>query len=504
MELEKKNIFLPEITPGTVYRKDLELDGALSEDQPDISRLIRIDAHASEPAVETENGKLCVKSRVVFGILYESDLRGRPAYAQTAADFTQSTDIVSPAGEYFALADIRCTYLTCKLLGARRYVIRAAMETSVAVVSAKEQPAVDIPASGGENVFFKTEERVYSLPCRLFTEERRETGSAVSPQSVEAVLFTDYHVSSPEWESSEGRLTVRVPVFLKAFCETEDGSLITVPFSAETALTAEDPDITPESTFSVDACVSSCSSSAESDEYGEMRVIKFEYSVRMNAVCYEKASETVATDAFCASAVCDTQTKRVAYRDAAGEIKKEFRIQKEFDTEKTDIRGVNDITAAFSVNSAECSGGRLIVKGVYTADYLADTDTGISGGSFGGEFEESVECEDGCSVMRVRVFPLESTYSVKDGGVIALESPACLCAELYRTVETEALVSANVSETVSKAPCGIRFYYPEEGETAWSIAKCCRTDPEKLVADNPGAFAPDGTFTPDAAFVAVK
>ena len=37
---------------------------------------------------------------------------------------------------------------------------------------------------------------------------------------------------------------MRVPVFLKAFCETEDGSLITVPFSAETALTAEDPDIT--------------------------------------------------------------------------------------------------------------------------------------------------------------------------------------------------------------------------------------------------------------------
>ncbi|MBQ6183006.1 MAG: DUF3794 domain-containing protein [Clostridia bacterium] len=504
MELEKKNIFLPEITPGTVYRKDLELDGALSEDQPDISRLIRIDAHASEPEVENENGKLCVKSRVVFGILYESDLRGRPAYAQTEADFTQSTDIVSPAGEYYALADIRCTYLTCKLLGARRYVIRAAMETSVSVVSVKEQPAIDIPASGEDGVFLRTEERVYSLPCRLFTEERRETGSAVSPAGVEAVLFTDYHVSSPEWESGEGRLTVRVPVFLKAFCETEDGSFITVPFSAVSVLTAEDPDITPESTFSVDACVPSCVSSAESDEYGEMRVIKFDYSVRVNAVCFEKTRETVATDAFSAAAVCETESKRVAYRDRADEIKKEFRVQKEFDTEKTDIRGVSDITVSFSVNSAECAEGRLVVKGVFTADYLTDTDSGMTGGSFGGEFEESAVCEDGCGVMRVRVFPLEAVYDVKGGGVLSLEVSACLCAELYRAEETSALVSANVSEPLPKPPCGIRFYYPEEGETAWSIAKCCRVDPEKLVAENPGAFTPEGGLAPGAAFVAVK
>ncbi len=503
MELEKKNIFLPEITPGTAYRKDLELDGNLNEDQPDISRLIRVDAHTSAPAVFAENGKLCVKSDAVFGILYESDFRAKPAYTQTGTVFTQATDIPAPSGEYYALADIRCTYLTCKLLGARRYVIRAAMETSLSVISVREQTVTDIPAAGS-GVFFKTEQLVYETPCRVFTEERSASGSAQSPQSVAAVLFTDYNNSSPEWSAEEGRLTVRVPVYLKAFCETEDGTLITVPFSTVTALTAEDPDITPESGFSVDAHVASCTSSAESDEYGENRVIRFTYTVRMNAVCFEKTVETVAADAFGAERSSETARKHFSYRVRLPEIKKEFRLQKEYDTEKTDIRSANDVSVSFSVSSAECADGKLTVKGAYSADLLTDTDSGTSGGTFGGEFEESVECENGCGVMRVRIFPQNVEYSVTDGGTVAFDASACLCAELFTACETDALTSVTLSDAASAPAAGIRFYYPGADESAWDIAKRCRVDPEKLKSDNPGAFTPEGGLAPDAVFVAVK
>ena len=39
---------------------------------------------------------------------------------------------------------------------------------------------------------------------------------------------------------------------------------------------------------------------------------------------------------------------------------------------------------------------------------------------------------------------------------------------------------------------GFRFYYPDESETIWDIAKKYRVDPERLMSDNAESIAPDG------------
>ena len=504
MIFEKKNIFLPEITSDTVFRKDLELEGNLPEDAPDVAHLIRVDARTGAAKANAENGKLAVSADAVFGILYESDYRARPAFTQTGATFTQQTDIPVPAGEYYIKAAVRCAYLTCKLLGPRRYVIRAAMETRVTVTEVKEHSVCDPQADNGANAFFRTAECVYTLPCRTFTEERAFEGVAMAPSPVAAVLFTDHACEGAEYVAGEGRLTVHGEVTLKAFCESEENGFFVLPYAFDAALTVEDADISSESVFDVSLYVTGCSASAESDEYGEMRAVRFNCTVALSATAYEKAVEVLASDAFCGDRECETVSGRVTFDDRRGEIKREFVFEKTFDTEKTDLRSISDVSADFSVNSAVVSEGALRVTGAYNAYYLAETDGGLIGGAFGGEFDEAIPLEPGVTATGLRVVPGEMTARVSDGENITLRGKAYICTELYEKRALEVLRNAESAEETLPVCAGLRFYYPQSGETAWDIARRYHKDPAALSAQNPAAFTPEGSLAPGTVFVAIK
>ena len=503
MDIEKKNIYMPEITSDTIYRKDLELDGSLPEDAPDEARLIRVDAHTSAPETVLENGRLCVKCDVVFGILYESDLHSRPAYTQTSAVFTQTTDIPAPNGEYYPRAAVRCAGLSCKLLGPRRFVIRAGMETYVNVISVREY-AVSDAENAPEGTFFRTAGCSYALPCRILTAERGYSGTSVAETAAAGVLFTDCYCRMPECSAVDGKLTVRTDVTLKAFCESEDGGFFTVPYVFEAELTAEDAEISIDSLFYADVCVSSCSAVAENDEYGENRVIKFSCTVNMTAVEYEKTTEQTADDMFCSGAACDTETDDLIWHERIGEVRRDFAFENEYDNERADIRSITDMTLSFSVDSAEYADGVLNVKGSYSAEYLADTDGGVTGGGFTGEYAESVPFAGGDTAVCVKAVPVSVTYSVADGETIRIRGSAELCAEIFASRKKAALVSASVAEETLPAMTGMKFYFPENTETAWDIAKRYRTDPAKLAENNPSAFTADGAITPDTSFVMIK
>ena len=503
MDIEKKNIYMPEITSDTVYRKDLELDGSLPEDAPDVARLIRVDAHTSAPETVFENGKLCVKCDVVFGILYESDLHSRPAYTQTSAVFTQTTDISAPNGEHYIRAFVRCAGLGCKLLGARRFVIRAGMETYVNVISVREY-AVSDAENAPEGTFFRTAECSYAFPCRTLTAERGFSGEASAEASAAGVLFTDSYCLPPEETAEDGKLTVRTGVTLKAFCESEDGGFFTVPYVFEAELTAEDPGISAGDAFYADVCVSSCSAAAESDEYGENRVIRFNCKLSMTAVEYEPTTELLPDDVFCSDFVCETRTGELEYHERIGKVRRDMAFEKEYDTERTDIRGVTDMTLSFSVDSTEYADGVLNVKGSYSAEFIADTDSGVTGGGFNGEYAESIPFAGGDTAVCVKVVPVSASYTVADGEIIRLRGSAALCAEVFADRKKTALVSAAAAEGALPAMTGMKFYFPDNAETAWDIAKRYRTDPAKLYENNPAAFTAEGAITPDTAFVIIK
>ena len=502
MSFETKNIFLPEITSDTVYRKDLEFDGSLPEDSPDVTRLIRVDARPSKPSVTAENGKLCVKSDVVFGILYESDFRSKPAYAQVKASFSQMTDISAPAGEYFPFANVRCAFLTCKLLGARRFVIRASMETAVSVITVCERTVTD--ARPDENTFFRTAEAEYRLPCRVFTEQRTFEGSAVAPKPVSGVIFTDGYCLSPETQAEEGLLNFKVPVTLKAFCEGEDGGFFAVPYSFEASLVCADPDIDPAQEFSSDAHMVSCFAESEADEYGETRVIRFRCEICVNAVSYENTVETVADDAFCSDRITETSCTRADYHERAGELKHGFEFEKGYDTERTDIRGIIDMTVSFSVDSVEYGEGVLRIKGAYSAEYLAETDSGIIGGGFGDGYETSAALPKDEKAINVKVEPGDINCSVADGETVTLRGSAKISAELYSARSLTVLDSVAATGAAPESESGLTFYYPESSETSWDIAKRYRKDPAGIKNGNPDSFDPEGKLKPGVLFVTVK
>ncbi len=503
MKFDTKSIFIPHIAGCGVLQKDLELDGALPEDLPDISRLISVDAKVEKTTVKVENGKAEVVSSMLFGILYESDYRSKASYTTVGTDFSQKTD-VECGKEFYPDADVKCTFLSCKLLGSRRFVIRARMATSLECDTIEEMRSIDVDSSK-VSAFFKTKSLELTSPCRTYTDERHFEGKATAEEAVSSVVYVTAEELPTEYAVSDGRLSVKTPVRVKALCEGESGRYFVTETELKTLTTAEDADIDGSKRFRVNFSALSPTATVESDDYGEQKVLNFSVDGEMEAVCYETVTETAASDAFCADRSTESTAESVVFQSIGEEKTKTFSVEKTFDTEKTDILRIIDTSVIFRLTGKEVSDGNLTAKGVYTANVLAETESGMNETTFDGEFAETIPLDGDAGVCHASVTLVDAASTVYGGENITLRASAVL--RLFTTEkQTDTfLTSVTASDSAESAMSEeIRFYYPERSETLWDIAKSYRIDPKRLGEHNKNVFTPDGRLDENAVFVAIE
>lgn len=503
MKFDTKSIFIPHTAKTGIMQKDLELDGTIPESLPDVARLISVDAKVGRTKIKVENGKAEVSADVVFGILYESDYRAKASYTTSETEFVQKTDLEC-GKEFYPDADVKCAFLSCKLLGPRRFVIRARMATKLECDSIEEVRTVDTDSTK-VNAFFRTENAVFTTPCRTFTDERRVEGSASSPYPVSSVISVSAEAMKSEYSVSDGRLSVRTPITVKALCEGEDGKYFSVSASLPSLTTAEDTDIDDTKRFRIGVYASSPASSVESDDYGEQKVLRFACDVFMDAVCYETVTEELASDAFCADRSSECTVSAMDSGSVEEKKEKVISVEKTFDTERTDISRVIDTSAVFRVTETAVSDGKAEVKGVCTANVLVEDENGMSEISFENEFAGELPVGDADDVCHAEIVPVDASSTVTGGENINFRSTAVISVFTLSAKKTACLSSVTASDSPEdREERGVCFYYPEKGETSWDIAKAYGTDPKRLAENNENAFHPDGTLDENTVFVAIE
>ncbi|MDD4124599.1 MAG: DUF3794 domain-containing protein [Eubacteriales bacterium] len=504
MKFDIKSVFLPEITVNDTFTKDMELDGALPEFAPDISKLVRIDAKIRKPDINIAAGKADMSCKVDFGILYESDYKSRLAYVEIPGTLNQKADCPDVTREYYATAAVNCAYLTCKLLGPRKFVIRAKMNTDMAITEIRELKAVD-PDSSQVSAFFLTQKLTAKSPCGTYYENYNFSETVPIELAVDNVVYVEGVAGAPEVQVAEGRLTVKSNIAFKTLFLTEDGCYGLKTHVNPVTLTLDNDNISPNQTFSVYLRIDEADAVPEADDYGDNKLLKINYTVAMTAICFEDSEETVATDGFCGDRDSQCVVTPASYRSLTGITGKTFSFDKTHDTEKTDIRELLDTSVSFTVTEKTVRDGALNIKGNVDIEVLARTDSGIISEDFGGEFDESIVLESaGDTVTDVSLWAVDVTSNVYGGENIAVRTLVYVKANVYSSPVTPVLTEFSAEDGVKTTDGSIRFYYPEKTETAWSVAKKYNKNPKKLIDDNRNMFEADGKLKDSAIFVAVK
>ncbi len=504
MKFDIKSVFLPEITLNDTFSKDMELDGTLPENAPDITKLVRIDAKVKKPEIIVIAGKADITTRVDFGILYESDYKSKLAYVVVPGTLNQKADCPDIKGESYTSAATSCAYLTCKLLGPRKFVIRAKMNTDLAVIEVREVKAVD-PDSSQVNAFYLTSKLAAKTPCGEYTQSFNYSETIPIDYIADHVIYTEGEAGVPEVQVAEGRLTAKSNVTLKLFYETDDGFYDLATQIYPVTLTLENENIMPGQTYRVDLMVNELEAAPEADDYGDNKLLKVNYIVAMTATCFEESEETVASDGFCGDRESKCVVTPIPYKSLTGVTVKTFSFDKTHDTEKTDIKELLDTSVTFTVTEKTVKDGALNIKGSVDVEVLARTDAGIVSEDFGGEFDETLALEsEGDIVTGLSLRAVEVNSNVYGGENIAVRALVCVRANVYASPVTSVLTEFSAEDSAKAAEGGIRFYYPEKTETAWSVAKRYHRNPKKLIDDNRSVFEADGKLKDSAVFVAVK
>ncbi len=476
--------------------KDLELDSLIPEHCPDIARIVKVDCTPFTESCTIEDGKGIIHGKAVYDVLYETDYKNRLRCCSFTQDFSLSVSLPKFSGSNARLfSDIRCDRIDCKLIGARRVVIRVslgAMTEAECEASAKSLAVEE----DGEIFFLK---KTVNFDGR--TEEFNSVFSfseqlplSRTEKCIGEIVCGRVTLQPPQISITSGRADIKTTATVHALCEEEnaEGSYYMSSKSLPVSICYENDMIDDSKHVSIYLEPSSPSFLPELDQYGESRIIRSDFSIGARIRLNEPKSYTVAEDVFEKShdGNVRSETARVPKLNSTAShgFTAEFKLPEAVPAPIS----ILDTAARDYGSSVRLTDTGIEASGSFIITLLANTAEGVHSFDFSMPYNQRFPL-DGISedsIISADVFPVEVISTLHSDGSIT----ARVIAEVKISSFTES-EETFVSEITKRAPANTRhnnstlvFFYPEERESLWSIAKHYRTDPEAIYSVNPGRF----------------
>ena len=487
MKSELQTISLPKAIKPEHCFKDIETEGVLPDYSPDISRLVRVDA---APCVENVrcDDKCEISGKLVFGLLYESDYKSKLAYTTFTVPFELKCDALAAKETY---PDVRCdcTDLTCRLLGQRKVSIKAKLD---AVMTGVRVDDITVAKADGSdlNTFFKTETLAVSLPVARAEAEAEIKENLRIGEAVASVVYSTAVFAPAETEAFDTSAAVKADMHISTLCELPDGGYRMYAHTVPVEVSVKNDAINGDSTLEAKMDYSELSAVADLDEYGENKVINLHCNVRAAVTVRQEGEVTLPLDAFSRKHTCKCTRDDADFDIRVPQAGKTVSLERSHETDG-DISAVLGSATAFEIGEARVSGNMLLVRGKAKTDVLAQSGESVVSRTFTDDFEDSIPFSGDIvpSVGDITVFESKAELY---GDTLNIRAMAFvgLSGDEHRHVPV--LAAVELGDADEPVGGGFRFYYPDESETIWDIAKKYRVDPERLMSDNAESIAPDG------------
>ncbi|MBR2901370.1 MAG: DUF3794 domain-containing protein [Clostridia bacterium] len=500
MAITTNEILIPKKLLSTKVEKELEYDFPLPEYCPDIARLIKVDCTPFAESCSIEDGKAVVKGKALFDILYETDYKSRLRCISFVQDFSQSVNLPrSNAETVTAFCKVNCERIGCKLLSTRRLVAKATVGAKFDIEGEISVSAVAV--NEGNGIFFKKKEISHNGKTELFENEFRFSESLPLNQSekpIGEIVCGNIFLQEPQITLSNGHADIKTTANMHVLCEDENNegryymSQKTLPINID----FENENIDSQKRVSVSLEPTSPEFTPELDQYGESRIIKASFAIKVNVKVNGTNTVTVADDLFEKDfdSVPNIATATLPHFHSQSEVS--FSSEGNIAPTSPKAENILDAVVRDYGSTAEKTEGGVNIGGNFVVTLITETADGIYSLDHSIPYNQffPLEFPEGESTVTADSYPIEVTSTLHPDGSVTARVVAG--AKIYIFTESE---ESFVSEVGKRTPreniddgSALIYFFPEKGEDIWTISKLYRADPETILIANENMFSEEG------------
>ncbi len=507
MKAETSNILLPRTVLNTHADKDIEFEASLADYLPDIKCVIRVNADVICEELTVRESKAELQGKAQFTLIYESDTAGKVRSEHFSEAFTHKFELGElPTGELFPELSARCSYVGCKTLNPRRFLLKCRADLGLCLRCMQSHGTVSL--TDCKDAFFKTEKQsVARYSDRVRRDyDMTENLSLESMPPIAEIIDCSLRFLPVQSSVSDGTVLVRCDAVCKLLYEDEtEGKLLSAEKHFPAVFTVDDSDIVSDGLISVSVNPVKAEIQKQMDAYGEYRIAELDYSARVSVSCTAFEDIEYPTDMFFEHYVNECKTAVLPYEIPQKSITQRMTEEKvygdgeRFPTEIIDTAAdISALDCVFNSEGITVSGSVAVNvfgkrDGVYTAkDCILP---------FSKQFVLNCK-EESCTASATATL-VSLSVRTDAAGNTALRAEAEICLETTQKAALTVLASAEIEKRDAEAEAAkpIIICYPQKSESLWDIAKRYYVNPQRLLEENAEVFDKDGNVTDEGKLI---
>lgn len=453
-----------------------------------------------------------LNGKAVYDVLYETDYKNRLKYCSFTQEFTQSIPIPrTNTTEHAAFCSAKCERINCKLLSPRRLIIKSVLGMMFDIEG--ETAVKTLAVTDSKDIFFRKKTIGFDGRTNLHEETYKFGDSLALTQnekSIGEIVFGNITLQEPQITLSPGRAEIKSTATLHALCEEESSegkyymAIKTLPINID----YQDGAIEDYKRVSVTLEPIDMVFTPELDQYGESRMIKTDFNIKMKLKMNEPKAYTVAEDMFETGYDSVLVSGSASIPNLFAKNETSFSVEAKLPEMMPKPETLFDSSVRENASTAEKAEGGVNVSGSFIVTLLTDTAEGIY--SFDhtvpySQFFQTELPEGDCNITS-ETYPIEAIVTLHSDGSATVRIIAGVRIGIH-TEQEETFIADVTKRTAREAEAenaSLIYCFPQEDECLWDIAKCYRANPETISDCNEGRFDENGNTVNSAKPILIK
>ena len=480
---------------GDVYAES-NAEYTIPDYNADIRKLIHCEAHINPSGSFAADGDVEFSGVVVYNIMY-CDPEGKINSTSFSSDYEYH--VKCPEEQYVdALADTRVSSLSVRVIGPRKLSAKASLVSSVTLI---EKCAIELCGTafetGARTEICESEVKIHTTALsereeREYAEVLASLDGAIADEVRVLYSGADVTVDSVAYSDAAVRVMGELSLFVLV-CEGDDTPRL-YEKKVEIDQTLNIAGATPDMRFSADATVLSLKDSINATDTGTDVVLSAIVEIR--AIGDGNVSVFAVDDAYLTECACDNVYGDFHYTSylASHSHTRLFEGSAERGAVEIDnLREIPLLVAQPKIEETVISPTEVRVRGEIKFSGVAcgtseDGTPTYSPIKFSTEFNENVKLD--CQISdKTRIKPkihLSHARGYVDAQRVYGEVDMTVDVSAFEDMSHRVIESSEARYDLpfERASSVVSIYYPERGETLFSVAKRFHTTRERIAADN--------------------
>lgn len=303
MELVKKNVHMNQLKGKTVSQITLDDDFNVSDQLPDMKRVILYQGEIQIETVRTAAEKITVKGKLAFKVLYHSDdLASNVAMMNGAIPFEEVINMGGIDEEDSITVRGEIEDINVGMINSRKISVKAlAMFSVVAESSYDEETAVSVEEDQPVEVLKKNLNITQIAMQKKDTYRvKEEVEIPNNKPNISRILWDQLDLRNVEWRLLEGSLSIRGEIMMFVIYEAEEDHIPIqwMEKSVQFSGTMELPGCTEDMIPAIEVQVIHKEIAAKPDYDGENRIMEVDAVLELDMKLYEEENVGILSDIY--------------------------------------------------------------------------------------------------------------------------------------------------------------------------------------------------------------